>query len=73
MGLGLSVSNMICMELKGSIFLEWTKPKKGSKFSFFIPVRTVEEYSSPSLDHTYFSQVVLSDENETYRLEEYKQ
>ncbi|CDW71321.1 multi-sensor hybrid histidine kinase [Stylonychia lemnae] len=43
LGLGLSVSNLICQQLNGNIFLEWTRKSKGSKFSFYIPVQVISD------------------------------
>jgi K+-sensing histidine kinase KdpD len=37
-GLGLSVSKMICKLLKGDLFLDWSIENVGSKFSFYLPV-----------------------------------
>jgi len=38
MGLGLTVSNLICEELGGKLYLEWTLPGKGSKFQLYLPI-----------------------------------
>jgi signal transduction histidine kinase len=37
-GLGLSVSKMICKRLDGDLILDWSKLDAGSKFSIFIPI-----------------------------------
>eukprot|EP00347_Sterkiella_histriomuscorum_P016913 403351370 len=39
MGLGLTVSNLICNELGGKMFLDWTMKGKGSKFQVYLPVQ----------------------------------
>lgn len=39
MGLGLTVSNLICEELGGKMLLDWSLPGKGSKFSVYLPVK----------------------------------
>lgn len=43
MGLGLTVSSLVCEKLKGRMFLDWTIPGKGSKFIVYIPVMIVKE------------------------------
>ncbi|CDW81259.1 multi-sensor hybrid histidine kinase [Stylonychia lemnae] len=52
-GLGLTVSNLICEDLGGKLFLEWTLPGKGSKFQLYLPVQINNDQSSQSL---YFNQ-----------------
>eukprot|EP00347_Sterkiella_histriomuscorum_P023930 403332893 len=39
LGLGLTVSNLLCEELGGKMFLEWSHPGKGSKFTVYLPVK----------------------------------
>ncbi|CDW79185.1 multi-sensor hybrid histidine kinase [Stylonychia lemnae] len=49
MGLGLTVSNLICEDLGGKLFLEWTLPGKGSKFQLYLPVQINNDQSSQFL------------------------
>lgn len=39
MGLGLTVSNLLCEELGGKMFLDWSHPGKGSKFTVYLPIK----------------------------------
>lgn len=36
-GLGLYISRQLLQRMKGKIFLEWSEPKKGTRFSFLLP------------------------------------
>ncbi|CDW77828.1 multi-sensor hybrid histidine kinase [Stylonychia lemnae] len=45
-GLGLTVSNQICKQLGGSLFIESSEPKKGSKFTFYIPIQLYNHLQS---------------------------
>lgn len=41
-GLGLTVSSILCEKMLGKIFLQQTKEGKGSKFIVYIPVHIVQ-------------------------------
>eukprot|EP00347_Sterkiella_histriomuscorum_P006750 403351574 len=39
MGLGLTVSNLLCETLGGKMFLDWSSEGQGTKFQLFIPCK----------------------------------
>lgn len=39
MGLGLTVSNLICEELGGKMILDWSHFGKGTKFTVYLPIK----------------------------------
>ena len=63
MGLGLTVSSLVCEKLKGRIFLDWTIPGKGSKFIAYIPVTIVKE--APSIENLEYFNISVQQEDPT--------
>lgn len=48
-GLGLYISKQLLERMNGQIFLEWSKPEKGSCFSFLIPKTTGEAVNGKTI------------------------
>ncbi|CDW91743.1 multi-sensor hybrid histidine kinase [Stylonychia lemnae] len=71
LGLGLSVSSSICDHLQGKLQIEWTKKKKGTRISFYLPaLYCLEDDNLISANRTFlqfiddFNQVQSQDEHE---------
>ena len=66
-GLGLSISKQLVELMGGFIWLDWSEPGKGSKFSFVIPSKEAADFlSKVTSDHQALLQgknVIIVDDN----------
>eukprot|EP00347_Sterkiella_histriomuscorum_P004472 403360335 len=52
LGLGLSISSLICKQLEGKLFVEYSKYTQGYKFAFIIPVIIIQQ----NLEQSFFDE-----------------